>query len=150
MPYDGTIRSISYQCAAGRRFACGSTKTRCCVGIDFCSNFSDCLHRPAPAEPPTLESEVCEFRAASRDGRSVRVIFASSSGVARFTLGHYPALSLAGPREKARTWKEDARGGLDPITEDANREAAAQTKTFAAIVTNYVASQTRLRPTTLR
>jgi integrase len=62
----------------------------------------------------------------------------------RRALGTYPALGLAGARDKARKWRELIGRGIDPAQEEERTRAAELRKqrvTFAAIAEDFIAEK---------
>ncbi len=75
------------------------------------------------------------LRIAAGGARTWVFTYRQGKRVRRLTLGHYPHLSLADARKKAKTARAEADLGGDPAAEKrAEREAA----TFAELVTDYI------------
>ena len=70
--------------------------------------------------------------------------FQHDANPTRRALGTYPALSLAGARDKARKWRELIGRGIDPAQEEERTRAAELRKqrvTFAAIAEDFIAEK---------
>lgn len=110
------------------------------------------LPAPASGQVDHFDTVLPSFgvRTSASGRKSFFVMQRVNGKLRRFTLGRYPAMTLANARERAEGWKVVAERGLDPAVEHKAhlaRDAARRANTYSTTVERFL-RETQLRART--